>query len=73
MISYINNKPISFDKMTQFEKEIYKKQLINNSEKTIEVDINNIFSRDITLFQDRFFNMPQNIFFISTKKYPIIL
>jgi hypothetical protein len=73
MISYTNNKPISFDEMSQFEKETYKKQLIKNSEKPIEIDINNIFSRETTKFRDRLFNMPQNLFFLNTKKYPIIL
>ena len=73
MINYSNNTPLSFNEISQHEKEIYEKQLIKLNETPKEINLDDIFSRKKDYFEDRIFNMPQNLFFLENEKYPTIV
>lgn len=62
---YQNETPYSYEEMIEIEKGIYEKLVIRDDEVPVEVNINEILGRDIEVFNDKEYNMPQNIFLIE--------
>ncbi len=64
---YNNDTPYTYEEMEEIEKKIYKKYFFSSNE-LCKIDIENICSRNTKVFDDRDYNLPQNIFIIKNYK-----
>lgn len=65
---YQNDKPYTYDEMLAIEKVIYNESLIKETDVASNVSIKEILKRNICIFNDKEYNMPQNIFIINNYK-----
>lgn len=73
MISYSNRTPLRRDQIIEHEQRIYQLQKIPNRTLPEEVHLKTILKRKPATFQDQVFNMPQNIFILTHKDFPLIV
>lgn len=64
---YNNDTPYTYEEIEKIEKKIYKKYFFSLNE-LCKIDIANICSRNTEVFEDRDYNLPQNIFIIKNYK-----
>lgn len=64
MINFENEKPLTYENLLKIENIIYEKEHINNEVKASKVNVDEILKRKIEIFNDKTFNLPQNIFYI---------
>ncbi len=65
MISFINEKPLTYEELLRMENEIYNEEQIAENIKAEDVNIEDVLKRNTENFNDKTFNLPQNIFYIS--------
>ena len=68
MINFENEKPLTYENLLKIENIIYEKEHINNEVKASKVNVDEILKRKIEIFNDKTFNLPQNIFYINEYK-----
>lgn len=68
MRSFINEQPLSFDEQLSIEIEIYNELLIKKNIEPSFVSVSEIINREFLYFSDKFYNLPQIIFFIRNFK-----
>lgn len=73
MISFNNEKPLTYEELLNIENEIYKEEQIGIDVKPVPVIIEDILIRGTNLFKDKTFNLPQNIFYINSYKGKIVV
>lgn len=73
MISFNNEKPLTYEELLNIENEIYKEEQIETDVKPVPVLIEDILVRGTNLFKDKTFNLPQNIFYINNYKGKIVV
>lgn len=73
MISYKNAVPLTRSEIVEYERKIYRKQQIRPDDIPEKPDIRAIQKRKIAVFKDKPFNMPQNIFILTTKHLPAVI
>lgn len=67
MNRYNNVTPYTYGELEEIEKEIYHKMIISSKEPS-DVNFKNILSRETLIFNDKDYNLPQNIFIIRKYK-----
>lgn len=72
MIIYNNDIPISKDEIYLKELEYYNSRIIKEYKEIDGIDYNKVSSRYTEIFQDKDFNLPQNIFFIKVSEELIL-
>lgn len=70
---YRNLKPYTWDEIKHIESKIYATQLISDSIEDPNTRIDNILKRDIFVFYDKTYNLPQNIFFLKISRDVVLV
>ena len=75
MYSYTNKKPMAYEELEKIEIDIYNSLYFkeNKIKKIKDINISDIFKRDIDKFEDYDYNLPQNIFLIKGYRGKIIV
>ena len=75
MYSYTNKKPMAYEELEKIEIDIYNSLYFKDSniKKIKDINIQDIFKRNIDKFEDYDYNLPQNIFLIRGYRGKIIV
>jgi hypothetical protein len=65
MISYNNLKPLTYDELIKAENKIHRMSRIEKNTIPEDIDDKLILSRSVKHFQDKIYNLPENIFILS--------
>lgn len=65
MIDFKNEKPLTYEELLKIENDIYMDEHIGKDINAEEINIDEVLKRKFEKFNDKTFNLPQNIFYIS--------
>lgn len=65
MKSFTNNEPLTYGQLFKIENDIYNEEIIRENIEKKEFLIEEILERKTEIFEDRTFNLPQNIFLLK--------
>lgn len=65
MKSFTNIEPLSYEQLLEIENEIYDEEIIKNDVEKKEFLVDEVLQRKTEIFEDKTFNLPQNIFLLK--------